>query len=62
MPALNEAAREAGRPINPSIYSREKIRRELMKNNAFINRVLSHPKHWELGKESYLREIRGSVK
>jgi len=58
MLALNEAARLAGRAINPSIYSQQQIRREFAKNNAFINRVMRHPKLWVLGKDSILREIR----
>ncbi|MBT8148035.1 MAG: winged helix-turn-helix domain-containing protein [Gammaproteobacteria bacterium] len=62
MLSLNDAAVTAGRAINPSIYSQRQIRRELAKNNAFINRVMRHPKLWVLGKESRLREIRQSVR
>jgi len=62
MLALNDAVKLAGRAINPSIYSNRQIRRELAKNNAFINRVLRHPKLWVLGKDSSLREIRQSVR
>jgi DNA-binding transcriptional ArsR family regulator len=62
MLALNEAAKEAGRAINPSIYSREQIRRELTKGNAFINRVMRNPKLWVLGTDSLLRGIKSSVR
>ena len=62
MLALNDAARIAGRTVNPSIYSPGQIRRELAKNNTFINRVMRHPKLWVLGKDSNLREIRNSVR
>ena len=62
MLALNGAAETAGRPVNPSIYSQEQLRRELNKNNAFINRVLRHPKLWVLGRESVLRSIRSPAR
>jgi len=61
MLALNEAARIAGRPVNPSIYSRQQLRRELARHNTFINRVLRHPKLWVLGTENDLRTIRESA-
>ena len=57
MLTLNEASRLAGRPIKPSIYTRSQIRRELAKDNAFIRRVLRHPKLWVMGDEASLKAV-----
>jgi len=59
---LNEASRLAGRPIKPSIYSRQHLRRELLKSNAFLNRVFRHPKLWVVGDDKALGELRRLAK
>ncbi|MEZ5492975.1 MAG: winged helix-turn-helix domain-containing protein [Gammaproteobacteria bacterium] len=61
MLTLNEASRAASRPIKPSIYTGTQIRRELLKRNTFINRVMGNPKLWVLGDDGALLEIRRSV-
>lgn len=61
MLALNEAVGETGRAVNPSIYTRFQIQRELNKGNAFINRVLRQPKLWVFGNDGDLKKFRKSM-
>lgn len=42
--ALSEHETKLGRPVNPSIYSMEEIKRKLHEHNAFVSRVLEQPK------------------
>jgi hypothetical protein len=61
MLALDEAVRETGRPVNPSIYTRSQLQRELNKGNAFINRVLRQPKLWVYGDDTAMKIFRKSM-
>lgn len=38
-----------GRPVNPSIYSRQELERKLADENAFVSRVLEQPKIFLIG-------------
>lgn len=52
--ALEEAARRLGRPVNPTVYSRQELTKRIKQGNAFVKRVLSQPKLWLIGEESGL--------
>lgn len=43
-----------GRTIQPTVYSREELRKRIRQKNAFITRVLAQPKLWILGTEDDL--------
>lgn len=47
--ALSEHEAKLGRPVNPSIYSMEEIKRKLQEHNAFVSRVLKQPKIFLIG-------------
>lgn len=47
--ALSDHETRLGRPVNPSIYSMEEIKRKLHEHNAFISRVLKQPKIFLIG-------------
>ncbi len=38
-----------GRPVNPSIYSRQELDRKLAEENSFVSRVLEQPKIFLIG-------------
>ncbi len=57
MAVLINAEKSLGRPVNPSIYTIEQIRRKLKNNNAFISRIMEQPKIWIKGTEDDIREI-----
>ncbi len=48
---LEEAASRLGRPVSPTVYSREELDRRVKQDNAFITRVLVQPKLWLIGQE-----------
>jgi len=48
---LEEAANRLGRPVNPTVYSRQELDKRVRTNNAFIKRVLAQPKLWVIGEE-----------
>jgi predicted nucleotidyltransferase len=58
MNVLTIAEEELGRPVNPSIYSREDIRKKLKNKNAFLIRLIEQPKLWVKGDERVIRDIR----
>lgn len=58
MNSLANAEQELGRPINPSIYTKEQIRKKLQEKNAFLTRLMEQPKLWIKGSEDDIREIR----
>jgi predicted nucleotidyltransferase len=58
MGVLTEAAEELGRTINPSIYSRQDIKKKISEGNAFLSRVMEQPKIWVKGSDDDIREFR----
>ena len=52
--ALEETVTRLGRPVNPTVYSRQEFDRRILDDNAFVKRVLSQPKLWVTGKENDL--------
>lgn len=52
--SLEEAAARLGRPVNPTVYTRQELAMRLKKNNAFVKRVLDQPKLWLIGGEDAL--------
>jgi predicted nucleotidyltransferase len=52
--ALEGAAAQLGRTINPTVYSRKEFSRRISENNSFVKRVLSQPKIWLIGAEDDL--------
>ena len=53
--ALEEAAKQLARPINPTILSTKELSKRVANDNAFVSRVLSQPKIWLVGGEDALR-------
>jgi predicted nucleotidyltransferase len=49
MAVLTNAEQILGRPVNPSVYSREAFNERLNAKNAFISRVMEQPKLWIKG-------------
>lgn len=54
MATLHPWMEQLGRDINPTIYSRDELRRKLDQGNSFLTRVLEQPKLWLLGGEDDL--------
>jgi len=52
--ALEETATQLGRPVNPTVYSRDEFEKRINKDNVFVKRVLAQPKLWVIGQESDL--------
>ncbi len=46
---LEQATSRLGRPVNPTVYSRQELAKRVRTNNAFIKRVLAQPKLWVIG-------------
>jgi len=53
--ALEDAARELGRPINPTVYTRSQWAKRLKERNSFAVRVMEQPKIWLFGSPDDLR-------
>ena len=49
MTALHPLIERLGRPVNPSLYSRDEFRRRMDDNNSFVTRVLQQPRLWLIG-------------
>jgi predicted nucleotidyltransferase len=49
MQALDGATARLGRPINPTLYTRQDYAKRLRDQNAFLQRVLQQPKIWLIG-------------
>ena len=49
--ALEEATNRLGRPVNPTVYSRQELDKRIRADNAFIKRILAQPKLWVIGEE-----------
>lgn len=53
--ALEPLVSELGRPVNPTVYSRQELRRRIKEGRSFTKRVLGQPKLWVIGSEDDLR-------
>jgi predicted nucleotidyltransferase len=51
---LEEASRQLGRKIAPTVYTPQELARRVKQENAFVTRVLAQPKLWLIGDESDL--------
>jgi predicted nucleotidyltransferase len=49
--ALEAAARDLARPVNPTVYPEREFSKRAREGNAFIVRVLKQPKVWVIGSE-----------
>jgi predicted nucleotidyltransferase len=49
--AMEAATERIGRPVNPTIYTREELAKRLKQKNAFVTRVKQQPKLWLIGEE-----------
>ena len=49
--ALEEAAAKLGRPVNPTVYTKQDIAKRVQQDNAFITRIWAQPKLWLMGEE-----------
>ena len=49
--ALEPAAKELDRAVNPTVYTAVEFKRRLKQGNAFVKRVLEQPKVWIVGSE-----------
>ena len=49
--ALEDARATLGRPVNPTILSRDEFRSRIAKHESFLTRVMDQPKIWILGEE-----------
>ena len=58
MGVFSETGELLGRVINPSIYSKDDIRKKLKGKNAFLTRILRQPKIWVKGSEDDISELR----
>jgi len=52
---LEETAKQLGRKVNPTVYTRREMQTRLKQDNAFITRVLAQPRIWLVGDELALR-------
>lgn len=51
---LEDASMALGRPVNPTILSREEFDKRLAKQESFLTRVMEQPKIWIIGKSDDL--------
>jgi predicted nucleotidyltransferase len=49
--ALEDATNRLGRPVNPTVYSRQELTKRIQQGNAFATRVGAQPKMWLIGEE-----------
>lgn len=49
---LEDAAKRLGRPINPTMYSKQELTKRIRARNSFVRRVLAQPKIWLIGGEN----------
>ncbi len=49
MEQLTDTEKKLGREVNPSIYSPEEFQQKLLADNAFVQRVMDHPKIFVIG-------------
>lgn len=48
---LEDVGARLGRPVNPTVYTRQEMGKRIQKGNAFVTRVLAQPKLWLIGEE-----------
>lgn len=58
MGTLAEAGEMLGRMVNPSIYSKQDIKKKISESNAFITRVMEQAKIWVKGSDDDIKEFR----
>jgi predicted nucleotidyltransferase len=51
---LEAAGQQLGRPVNPTIYTREMLSSRIREDIAFVRRVMEEPKLWVIGSEHEL--------
>lgn len=51
---LETASRELGRPVNPTLFTREEFAQRRGEGQAFIERILAQPKVWVIGSDNEL--------
>jgi predicted nucleotidyltransferase len=49
--ALEDCSNRFGRKVNPTVYSPQELAKRRKQGNAFVTRVLAHPKIWLIGGE-----------
>jgi len=49
--ALEVASQQLGRTVNPTIYTQSAFTRRVQQRNAFLTKVLAHPKIWLIGSD-----------
>jgi predicted nucleotidyltransferase len=47
---LEDAARQLGRDVNPTVYSSAELAARIQQKNSFVTRVLTQPKIWLIGR------------
>ena len=57
MTVIAGAEQSLGRPINPSIYTKEQIKNRLHDKKVFLTRVMEQSKLWVKGSDDDIREI-----
>jgi predicted nucleotidyltransferase len=55
---LGIAEKRLGRPVNPTIYKRQELRKKLAAGNPFLERVLQQPRIFLMGSDDVLKESR----
>jgi predicted nucleotidyltransferase len=50
--AVEDASRQLGRKVAPTIYSTKELSKRLKGDNAFLTRIMAQPKLWVIGDES----------
>ena len=58
MNVLTDAESLLGRPINPSIYTAQQIKKKIKQKNAFLTRLMEQPKLWVKGSDDDIKEFR----
>jgi predicted nucleotidyltransferase len=53
--ALQAAAEQLGREVNPTIYTRKELGKRVKDGEGFVSRVLAQPKVWLIGGEDDIR-------
>lgn len=51
---LEAVSTQLGRPVNPTIYTRNELAKRIAEDNSFVTRVLAQPKVWLIGSEDGL--------
>lgn len=54
MAALHPLMEQLGREINPTLYTRDELRKRIADRNSFVTRVLAQPRLWLIGSDDAL--------